>query len=257
MLSVTFTRFCDSAPGPGTDPRSVLIPAEGATDGVTMASEAQPATPAACGRAESGKGEQAVDWIHERQWSKGDTPTIAMFQQTARLWIVSRVKYPIRKTMQKPSFLALLPFVLPLASPLIAADPTPPAAVASSPASDDVHKQLADVKDELSTALRSYSLLQDENSQLKEAAEKDAGDKAVLAAKLDNRAQDTIASLEGPGSRRSPSRTAEDPGAAVAGPDRGDGGGEHEIEDPPDTGGADSLLRRPACPHPPRPAVIG
>jgi hypothetical protein len=110
------------------------------------------------------------------------------------------------KAMPKYSLLAFLPLVLPFASPGLAADSTPPGAAAASvaapaavppgsPSVDDAHKQLADAKDELATALRSYSLLQDENNQLKDAAEKNAGDKAVLAAKFDN-AQDTIASLK-------------------------------------------------------------
>jgi hypothetical protein len=107
--------------------------------------------------------------------------------------------------MQRRSLLALLPLVLPLASPILAADSKPlgaptvdtTALVAPAPAgsaTDDVHRQLADAQDKLSTALRSYTVLMDENSQLKDAAEKDAAEKSALAAKLES-AQDTIAAL--------------------------------------------------------------
>lgn len=58
----------------------------------------------------------------------------------------------------------------------------------------DLAKQLADTQDKLSTALHSYTLLQDETTKLHEQADKDAADKAALQAQLDA-AKQTIASL--------------------------------------------------------------
>ena len=95
--------------------------------------------------------------------------------------------------MQKRRLLPLLALALPLSAPRLSAD-APPSAVQASPSADDLNKQLADTQDKLSTALRSYSLLQDENAQLKDAAEKGAADKAVLAEQLDS-AKKTIAAL--------------------------------------------------------------
>jgi nucleoid-associated protein YgaU len=83
--------------------------------------------------------------------------------------------------------LALLSGGLVLADPPAAAPP--PDAAAPAPTADtsapDLAKQLADVQDKLSTALHSYSLLQDENAQLKAAADAAAADKAGAAAQLD------------------------------------------------------------------------
>ena len=53
------------------------------------------------------------------------------------------------------------------------------------PDSGDLQRQLSDAQDKLSTSLHSYSLLQDEESQLKADADKGAADKAALAAQLD------------------------------------------------------------------------
>jgi len=99
--------------------------------------------------------------------------------------------------MPKRLRLALLPCVLSVALPFFAAsaalaDDT--AAPQGGSATDDLQKQLADTRDQLSTALHSFSLLHDENTQLKEDAEKDAADKAALAAQIDS-AQRTIAGL--------------------------------------------------------------
>ncbi|HEY3756307.1 MAG TPA: hypothetical protein VGL42_09175 [Opitutaceae bacterium] len=51
--------------------------------------------------------------------------------------------------------------------------------------SGDLQQQLADAQDRLTTALRSYSLLQDENGKLKDQVQADTTDKAALQAKLD------------------------------------------------------------------------
>ena len=48
----------------------------------------------------------------------------------------------------------------------------------------DLAKQLADTQDKLSTALHSYTLLQDENTQLKADAEKSVADKTAVDAQL-------------------------------------------------------------------------
>jgi nucleoid-associated protein YgaU len=96
----------------------------------------------------------------------------------------------------------LFVFALALSGGLVLADPPAPAApdaapptpAVASPASDSA-KQLADVEDKLATALHSYALLQDDNAQLKSAAEAAAADKAGLAAQLDA-AQRTIESLK-------------------------------------------------------------
>jgi len=59
----------------------------------------------------------------------------------------------------------------------------------------DAGRQLAEAQDKLSIALKSYSILQDENDQLKAAAAKTAGDQAVLSEQLES-ARSTIASLQ-------------------------------------------------------------
>lgn len=51
--------------------------------------------------------------------------------------------------------------------------------------SGDVQQQLADAQDRLSTALHSYSLLQDENQKLKDQLQNDAAERAALQAQLD------------------------------------------------------------------------
>jgi len=58
----------------------------------------------------------------------------------------------------------------------------------------DLQKQLADAQDKLSTSLRSYSLLQDQVSQLKADADKSALEKSALATELDA-ANTTISGL--------------------------------------------------------------
>ena len=64
------------------------------------------------------------------------------------------------------------------------------------PDTGDLQRQLSDAQDKLSTSLHSYSLLQDEESQLKADADKNAADKAALAAQLDA-ANTTINGLRG------------------------------------------------------------
>lgn len=64
----------------------------------------------------------------------------------------------------------------------------------SNSSTPDLAKQLADTQDKLSTALHSYTLLQDENAKLREQADKDTADKAALQAQLDA-AKQTIAGL--------------------------------------------------------------
>jgi regulator of replication initiation timing len=79
----------------------------------------------------------------------------------------------------------------PAASPEVA-----PAAPAAAPAPDsDTAKQLADLQDKLALSLRSFSVLQDENAQLKAAAEKSAADNATLGQQVEA-ARATIASLQ-------------------------------------------------------------
>jgi septal ring factor EnvC (AmiA/AmiB activator) len=55
--------------------------------------------------------------------------------------------------------------------------------------SGDLQQQLTDAQDRLSTALRSYSLLQDENAKLKDQIQADASDKTGLQAQLDQAKQ--------------------------------------------------------------------
>jgi nucleoid-associated protein YgaU len=70
------------------------------------------------------------------------------------------------------------------------------AAFAADAPSDsaDLQRQLSDAQDKLSTALRSYSLLQDEVNQLKSDADKGTAEKAALATELDA-AKTTISEL--------------------------------------------------------------
>ena len=92
-------------------------------------------------------------------------------------------------------FPLLPPLALLLAATAFAGDPPSGDAAASATAapvdlaapkgnSDDVARQLSDTQDKLSTALHSYTLLQDENAQLKADAEKSAADKASLDTQL-------------------------------------------------------------------------
>jgi nucleoid-associated protein YgaU len=86
--------------------------------------------------------------------------------------------------MLKSLLLSGLPLALVLSGPALA-EPAAGADPAAPAASSDLAKQLADVQDKLGTALHSYSLLQDENSQLKAAAESAAAEKTSLTAQLD------------------------------------------------------------------------
>jgi nucleoid-associated protein YgaU len=74
------------------------------------------------------------------------------------------------------------------------ATPAPAPAEASAPDSDAA-KQVADLQDKLALSLRSFSILQDENSQLKASAEKAASDNATLGQQLDA-ARSSITSLQ-------------------------------------------------------------
>jgi HPt (histidine-containing phosphotransfer) domain-containing protein len=92
--------------------------------------------------------------------------------------------------MQMKVALRLLPLALSFTVPVLAADkpadaPSPAAAAPAAPAAgDDLQRQLADAKDQLATSLRSYTVLMDENAQLKQAADKSASDIASLTAQL-------------------------------------------------------------------------
>jgi nucleoid-associated protein YgaU len=71
-----------------------------------------------------------------------------------------------------------------------------PAAPAAAAAPDsDTAKQLADLQDKLALSLRSFSVLQDENAQLKAAAEKAAADNGTLSQQLEA-GRASIASLQ-------------------------------------------------------------
>jgi nucleoid-associated protein YgaU len=79
--------------------------------------------------------------------------------------------------MAKNLLLPLVPVFLALGAAALAAD--------AAPDSAELQRQLADVQDKLSTSLHSYGLLQDQLSQAKAEADKNAADKAALAAQLD------------------------------------------------------------------------
>jgi predicted RNase H-like nuclease (RuvC/YqgF family) len=102
--------------------------------------------------------------------------------------------------MQMKVALRLLPLALSFTVPVLAADkpadaPSPAAAAPAAPAAgDDLQRQLADAKDQLATSLRSYTVLMDENAQLKQAADKSASDIASLTAQLAS-AREAIAAL--------------------------------------------------------------
>jgi hypothetical protein len=94
----------------------------------------------------------------------------------ALLWIVSGPQLPMVMPMKKFPLLTLLPAaLLAFSIPVRAAEPPAPAA----PAQDDT-------QDRLATALRSFSIVQEENNQLKDAAAKDAADKSNLASQLES-----------------------------------------------------------------------
>lgn len=69
------------------------------------------------------------------------------------------------------------------------------AASAADTGTDDVQRQLADAQDRLSTALHSYSLLQDENDKLKAQIDSDAAERAALQAQLEA-ARQSVESLK-------------------------------------------------------------
>jgi nucleoid-associated protein YgaU len=73
------------------------------------------------------------------------------------------------------------------------ADEAPPAAAAAP--DTDAAKQAADLQDKLAVSLRSFSVLQDENAQLKASADKAAADNASLSQQLES-AKASIASLQ-------------------------------------------------------------
>jgi nucleoid-associated protein YgaU len=64
--------------------------------------------------------------------------------------------------------------------------PTPPAAPATSADSSDLQKQVADAQDKLNMSLRSYTLLQNENGDLKDNLAKTTDEKNSLSAQLDD-----------------------------------------------------------------------
>ena len=72
--------------------------------------------------------------------------------------------------------------------------PAPAPAPAPAPDSDTA-KQIADLQDKLALSLRSFSILQDENNQLKASAEKSSADTASLNQQLDA-ARSSITSLQ-------------------------------------------------------------
>jgi nucleoid-associated protein YgaU len=76
----------------------------------------------------------------------------------------------------------------------LAAAQAAPAAAAPAPA-DAASPQLSDVQDKLATSLRSYSLLQDEDTQLKTSLDKANSDNLSLTQQLDA-AKASIASLQ-------------------------------------------------------------
>ncbi len=105
----------------------------------------------------------------------------------APLWIVSGPQFPMVTPMKKfPVPTLLSAALLTLSIPARAAEP--PAAPAPAPAPAAAAQD--DTQDRLATALRSFSIVQDENNQLKDAAAKDASDRAGLAAQLDSARHD-------------------------------------------------------------------
>ena len=69
------------------------------------------------------------------------------------------------------------------------------AAAQASATATDTGKQIADLQDKLDTALKSYSVVQDENNQLKAAADKTGADQTALSQQLDA-ARATISGLQ-------------------------------------------------------------
>ena len=112
--------------------------------------------------------------------------------------------------------LACFIFAATVAFSAAAADQTP------APDAADLQRQLADTQDKLATSLRSYSLLQDENAQLKSDLDKAAAEKAALEARIEdaNRQIATLkveAALAGQvRSLRTQLRQTQDEGAALA-----------------------------------------
>jgi len=77
---------------------------------------------------------------------------------------------------------------------LDAAKALPPKADVPPPSDSDTARQLADAQDKLATSLRSFSVVQDENSALKSQVDKLTSDNASLSQQLDA-AKSSIASL--------------------------------------------------------------
>ena len=69
------------------------------------------------------------------------------------------------------------------------------AAPAAPVPDSDLAKQVADLQDKLSTSLRSFSVIQDENTQLKASVDKANSDNAALAQQLEE-AKSSIATLQ-------------------------------------------------------------
>jgi nucleoid-associated protein YgaU len=70
-----------------------------------------------------------------------------------------------------------------------------PKADAAAPADGDVSRQLAELQDKLTTALRSFTVVQDENAQLTAAIEKANGENASLNQQLES-ARSNLSSLQ-------------------------------------------------------------
>ncbi len=82
--------------------------------------------------------------------------------------------------MRRILSLCLLPQFLAFATPALAADAPSPSSSPASSDTADLKQQLADAQDKLSTALHSYSVLEDADGRLKDQADKDQAELAVL-----------------------------------------------------------------------------
>lgn len=71
----------------------------------------------------------------------------------------------------------------------------PKAEAVAAPADSDAAKQLADLQDKLAISLRSFSVIQDENTQLKASLDKANSDNASISQQLDA-ARASVASLQ-------------------------------------------------------------
>src|ERR1017187_4222306 len=103
----------------------------------------------------------------------------------------------LRKQLDAAKAQAPKPEVAPAAPDSDAGKPQAPTPGLPPAAPDsDAAKQLADAQDKLSISLRSFSVLQDENTQLKASLEKANSDNTSLAQQLDA-ARASIAALQG------------------------------------------------------------